>query len=83
MAIYYSINTQAKPAIPRTWLGLLNAIFAIAITTNVGSDLSVSQRLEKSETFYQRAVGLCEKHILRGTSIEIGKLQLVAVTQDD
>lgn len=73
MATYYSINNEPKPAIQRTWFGLLNAIFAIAITTDVGSDLAVSQRLARSEIFHQRAVALCEKHVLRGTSIEMGE----------
>ena len=72
MAIYHSMKDQTKPAIKRTWFGLLNAIFAIAVTTDVKSGYASNQRLEKSEVFHQRAVALCEKQMIRGTSLEIG-----------
>ena len=72
MATYNEIKDQQKPTVRRTWLGLLNAIFAMAITTKLDYDFAAGQRLEESEVFYERAVGLCEKQILRGTSLEIG-----------
>lgn len=78
MATYNEIKDQQKPTVRRTWLGLLNAIFAMAITTKLDSDSAAAQRSEESEVFYERAVGLCEYHILRGTSLEIG---LFKVTQ--
>lgn len=85
MTTFYSINNnESKPAIPRTWFGLLNAIFAIATTTNVSTALTVNQRLERSELYHQRAVALCEKQVLRGTSIEIGESKpLLKVLSND
>ena len=72
MATYSEIKNQPRPKVRRTWLGLLNVIFAMAITTKVNSDNATSQRQEKSEVFYERSVRLCENLILRGTSLEIG-----------
>ena len=73
MATYHELRHQQKPKIRRTWLGLLNIIFAMAITTKFDSDNASLGRLEESEDFYRRAVGLCEKQAMRGTSLEIGK----------
>jgi hypothetical protein len=56
----------------RTWLGLMNMVMALATSTTVVSGMSVEQRAEVSNVYYQRAVGLCDKQILRGTSLEIG-----------
>jgi len=60
----------------RTWLGLMNMIMAFAISTRVEAGLSAEDRARESDVYYSRAVGLCEKQILRGTSLEIGKLEL-------
>lgn len=56
----------------RTSLGLLNMVMALATSTTVGNDMSAEQRAEVSNVYYQRAVSLCDKQILRGTSLEIG-----------
>lgn len=72
MATYHTIKNQPKPTARRTWFGLLNAIFAMALTTEIDSDIAVNERLDKAEIFYERGVGLCGNQILRGTSIEIG-----------
>ena len=72
MATYNEMKEQQKPTVRRTWLGLLNIIFAIAITAKLDSNSIAGQRMEESEVFYARAVGLCQNHILRGTSLEIG-----------
>ena len=60
----------------RTWLGLMNMIMAIAIGTKVVVGVSAEDRARESDIYYKRAVGLCEKQILRGTSLEIGKFEL-------
>lgn len=58
----------------RTWLGLLNIILAIATTLHVDFSISSEQRIEESDVYYQRAVGLCDKEPRRNASVELGKL---------
>lgn len=57
----------------KTWLGLLNMVLAFAIGTTVSSNMSAEKRAEISNVYYQRALGLCDKQIWRGTSIELGE----------
>jgi len=57
--------------IRRTWLGLLNMVLAMSTSTAVNSNLSAEKRAEISDVFYQRALGLCDKQIMRGTSLEV------------
>lgn len=42
----------------------------MAAGTKIDSTLNASERIEDSELYYLRAVGLYSKQILRGTSIE-------------
>ena len=69
---YQEIKDKQKPRVRRTWLSLLNIILAMAITTKFDSGNASIGRIEESEDFYQRAVGLCEKQAMRGTNLEIG-----------
>ena len=59
--------------IRRTWLGLLNMVLALVTSTTVRRDIDAGRRSELSDIYYHRAAGLCEKQIMRGTSLEIGK----------
>lgn len=70
---YNEINANDFTKIRRTWLGLLNMIMAMATSTTVKSRLSAEKRAKDSDIYYQRATGLCEKQIMRGTSLEIGR----------
>lgn len=56
----------------RTWLGLLNMVLALARSTAVDMDSDAEKRMLQSETYYQRARGLCGKQMMRGTSLEVG-----------
>jgi hypothetical protein len=56
----------------RTWLGLLNIIFAMATTLSVNGYGSAEERIEKSDIFYQRANALCDKESKRNISLELG-----------
>lgn len=58
----------------RTWLGVLNMILAMASTTAVHENniKGAKQRMQESEVFYQRALGICQSQMLRGTSLETG-----------
>ena len=57
----------------RTWLGLLNIILALATSTRLKRDIPAGRRVQESDVYYQRALGLCEKQMLRGSSLEAGK----------
>ncbi|ETS72953.1 hypothetical protein PFICI_15345 [Pestalotiopsis fici W106-1] len=61
----------------RSWLGLLNMILAMSISTAYPSDLSYEQRKIKSQVYFQRAMALCEKQIRFGTSLEIVQFLLL------
>ena len=74
---YMEFRGQAQPKVRRTWLGLLNMVLALATNTKVDGDPNAAKRLEESNIYYQRALGLCQKHIMRGTSLEVGKKHLV------
>lgn len=56
----------------RTWLGLLNIIFAMASTLSVEGNMSAEERIEESDVYYQRAHGLCDKESRRNISLELG-----------
>lgn len=57
----------------RTWLGLLNMVLAMATITASAGNTRADARIKASDVFYQRALGLCGKEILRGTTLEVGK----------
>ncbi|KKA22979.1 Uncharacterized protein T310_2993 [Rasamsonia emersonii CBS 393.64] len=56
----------------RTWLGLLNMVLAMATITASAGNTRADARIKASDVFYQRALGLCGKEILRGTTLERG-----------
>jgi hypothetical protein len=70
---YMEFRDKAQPKVRRTWLGLLNMVLAIATNTKVDGDLDAARRSEESNIYYQRALGLCQKQVMRGTSLEVGE----------
>jgi hypothetical protein len=73
------MRKQNLTKIKRNWLGLLNMILAIATSTHVDPACRAEERMSKSDVFYQRALGLCQKRIMRGASLEIGIVHPVEV----
>ncbi len=57
----------------RTWLGLFNIVLALSTSTAVQEDMSAEKRAQESDVYYQRALGLCDKLMMRGTSLETGQ----------
>lgn len=57
----------------RSWLGLLNAILAMATFTSASSEVTAPNRAVKSEVFYTRAKTLCLDHMLHSASLETGE----------
>jgi hypothetical protein len=70
---YMEFRGQVQPKVRRTWLGLLNMVLAIATKVKVDGGLDAERRSEESNIFYQRALGHCQKQIMRGTSLEVGE----------
>ncbi|KAJ3460853.1 hypothetical protein MRS44_011720 [Fusarium solani] len=56
----------------RTWLGLLNMIFAMATCTSCWEESGSDYRFEQSDVYYRRARELCQTQMFRGTTLEIG-----------
>jgi len=74
---YEAMKRTSYTKVRKTWLGLLNMVLALATSTSVANTLSAEQRAEMSDVYYQRALGLCEKHIWQGASIELGMFSSV------
>ncbi|PMD33546.1 hypothetical protein L207DRAFT_557987 [Hyaloscypha variabilis F] len=68
---YNEIEASGFTKIRKTWLGLFNMIMAMATSTTVENGLSAEKRALDFDAYYQRATGLCEKQIMRGTSLEM------------
>lgn len=45
----------------------------MATITAIPGSASADARIEESDVFYQRGLGLCGSEILRGTTLEVGK----------
>jgi len=70
---YAEMKRNNFTKIRRTWLGLLNMVLALVMSTTICSEFSAQKRAAMSDVYYQRAVGLCDKQIMRGTSLEVGE----------
>lgn len=70
---YEEMKRNNFTKVRRTWLGLLNIVLALSTSTAVQEDMSAEKRARESDVYYQRALGLCDKLIMRGTSLEIGQ----------
>jgi Fungal specific transcription factor domain/Fungal Zn(2)-Cys(6) binuclear cluster domain len=61
----------------RTWFGLFNMVLALATSVPHRSDITVDQRTERANHFYQRALSLCKEQMMRGTNLEIVQFLLL------
>lgn len=69
---YLQMKSNNFNNVRRTWLGLLNIIFAIAMSLSNNGDIPAQQRIERSDIFFQRANALCDQDSRRNTSLEMG-----------
>lgn len=72
METYQTMRVSNFTNIRKTWLGLFNMVLAFALSTTVSPGLSAEKRTEMSDLYYQRALGLCDKEMFRGSSVELG-----------
>jgi hypothetical protein len=70
---YQHILDRNNRKMRRSWLGLLNMILAMAKITAALGNSPANVRIAEANLFYQRALGLCDSEIMRGTTIEVGK----------
>ncbi|KAF2154754.1 hypothetical protein K461DRAFT_101621 [Myriangium duriaei CBS 260.36] len=68
---YHDIRSNGFTRLRRTWLGLLNMVLAMAVSTDGTGKLSALERAAQSNIYYSRAVALCNTQILRGSNLEI------------
>jgi hypothetical protein len=78
METYYNFKASNFTKVRRTWLGLLNVILAMASSIDPSSSANAITRLERSSTFYERAVTLCGKSSIKGASLELVQYLLLA-----
>jgi len=77
--IYAECLSTGFTRVRKTWLGTLNTMFAMATMLDRDTFPSAKNRLEASEVFYRRAIGLCgelSKHVI---SLEIVHYLLLVV----
>lgn len=73
---YVQMRRERFTKVSRTWLGLLNIVFAISASLSSKDDISPAERIQESDIYYQRANGLCDRVSKRSASLEIGKYGL-------
>jgi len=73
---YRQMTTTGIPFVRRSWLGLLNIMFAIATSTNTGQDSTITAqaRARNSDIFYRRAMVLSDRQIRYAASLEVGRI---------
>ncbi|RVX76020.1 hypothetical protein B0A52_00377 [Exophiala mesophila] len=64
----------------RTWLGLFNMVLAVATNMVERDEATSPGRINEAQTYYQRAVSLCDTTALSGASLELVQY-LVSQTQ--
>jgi hypothetical protein len=70
---YFQMKRNNFTKVRRTWLGLLNIVFAISMSLCTDSEMPAEKRIEESDVYYQRANALCDRESKRNTSLEMGK----------
>lgn len=78
MATFEQASKNGFKGVRRTWLGLLNMVFAHAVVNTseptfiAQSDWgSAAKRNTEAEIYYKRAYALCSEQIMKGAGISI------------
>lgn len=72
-ATYELVKSNGFRKARRSWLGLLNAILAMATVTSASWNVTATERTAKAEAFYMRAKALCLDQMLHNASLETGE----------
>lgn len=73
MENYAHMKKYGTRSMRRTWLGLFNMVLAVATNMIDRDEASSPGRLNEAQTYYQRAVSLCDTSALNGASLELGE----------
>lgn len=79
---YFEMKRNNFTKVRRTWLGLLNIVFAISMSLSTDSRMPAEKRIEESDVYYQRANALCDRESKRNTSLEMGESTSSNTTQN-
>ena len=79
MQIYNDFKASGFRKVSRTWLGVLNMIFAMASNIDRKTTPSAKERFEKAHTFYSRAIALCSAASRRTVTLDIVHYLLLVV----
>lgn len=71
IATYQQAKQSGFNGVRRTWLALLNVMFAMATRADPRHG-DTARAFTESDTFYARAEELCRTQMLRGTTLETG-----------
>lgn len=88
METYELVKRNGFRKARRSWLGLLNAILAMATVTSASWNVTATDRAAKAEVYYMRAKSLCLDQMLHNASLETGEsttshvLELVRIGAD-
>lgn len=74
MSEYEKARASGFTHLRLSWLGLLNMIFAMTTSVNAPCNDGNASMLARSLIFYERASHLCRNEMLRGTTLETGRL---------
>ncbi|KIW72122.1 hypothetical protein PV04_00342 [Phialophora macrospora] len=80
MEQYAHMRKYGARSMRRTWLGLFNMVLAVATNMVDRDDLLSSVRISEAQNYYERAVSLCDRYVLNGSSLELVQY-LVSQTQ--
>ncbi|KAF2755031.1 hypothetical protein EJ05DRAFT_503342 [Pseudovirgaria hyperparasitica] len=81
LATYHEMRKRDPREVPRTWLGLLNVVMTMATATKQPFDRNSSnseERFKEAEKFFKRGMMLCQRPMMRGTSVEVVQFCLLA-----
>lgn len=70
---YRAMKASGFTRTRRTWLALLNVIFAMSVSSRPSRSVSVQKRDSDAAVYYTRAVMLCGEDMYRQTSLEMGQ----------
>lgn len=77
--MYNDCKVNGFTKVRRTWLGLLNMMFAMASNVDLSSQVPAKERFRKSQMFFLRAVSLCGELSMRTVSLDIVQYLLLNV----
>ena len=70
---YRSMLASSQRPSNRSWLALLYMVFAMSSSTSLDEGLSPSQRRERSDAYFQKALEFLGPQLMRGSNLEHGK----------